>query len=219
LTPGHNCEPSARPSFRDGNSTLTLVANRALKAGDELTISYVDVTSSPGEALADARKRRRWDLARGWRFACTCARCAAEGAEQASTASEDVPTQKDESKEEDVVTRVEGQVAAENSLAAVQVDAADLEEALAKAEIAVAEVAVVESEVVEAIVEAAAEPTLEPSVEPPVEPSEHGSDELNVVPTTEDEGPAESFAAVSVEAINESTSEVWEPEVASQIQA
>ncbi|KAF9037821.1 MAS20-domain-containing protein [Hymenopellis radicata] len=74
----HSCEPSARPSFSGGTSELHLIANQDLKAGDELTVAFVDVVQHEGESVEDCRRRRRMELARGWRFACDCARCARE---------------------------------------------------------------------------------------------------------------------------------------------
>ncbi|KAH7931323.1 MAS20-domain-containing protein [Leucogyrophana mollusca] len=101
----HSCAPSARPSFSNGTSELHLVAERAIKKGDEITVAYVDVTQHPEETVAEARRRRRVELARGWRFACPCARCAEENV--SGTASDDGHGQKDESRVEPVVTRVE----------------------------------------------------------------------------------------------------------------
>ncbi|KAI5993657.1 hypothetical protein EDD15DRAFT_2266734 [Pisolithus albus] len=98
----HSCIPSARPSFDKGTSELHLIANRPLKAGDELTVAYVDVTQKEGESVDEARRRRRIELVRGWRFACTCERCAQE-----SDGSDEGPA-KDESKVSDVVKRAEG---------------------------------------------------------------------------------------------------------------
>lgn len=89
-----------------------MIANKDLKAGEELTIAYVDVTQHADENVLEARKRRRFELARGWRFACPCERCVEEAAhiEEGAQGAEDVPVEMDESKEEEVVTRVEGQV-------------------------------------------------------------------------------------------------------------
>jgi import receptor subunit TOM20 len=102
---GHSCEPSTRPSFSNGTSELHLVANRVLKAGDELTVAYVDVTQhSDDESVRDCRRRRRMELARGWRFACTCSRCA----EEAGSGDEAEDQLKDESKVSEAVMRVEG---------------------------------------------------------------------------------------------------------------
>ncbi|TFK55459.1 MAS20-domain-containing protein [Heliocybe sulcata] len=103
----HSCDPSARPSFSDGTAELSLIANRDIKEGEEITMAYVDVSQHPDESPVDARRRRRIELARGWRFACTCTKCLAEGA-QGGAADTDVPDQKDESKVEEVVQRVEG---------------------------------------------------------------------------------------------------------------
>jgi len=102
----HSCAPSARPSFSSGTSELHLIANRALKKGDEITVSYVDVTQQPDETLTDARRRRRMELARGWRFACSCTRCTSEAAENPASAEGEIARQ-DESKVEESVSRVE----------------------------------------------------------------------------------------------------------------
>jgi len=58
---------------------MSVIANRDLKKGDELTIAFVDVIQHPDESVVECRRRRRFELARGWRFACTCERCAEEG--------------------------------------------------------------------------------------------------------------------------------------------
>jgi len=98
----HSCTPSARPSFDNGTAELHLIASRALKCGDELTIAYVDVSQQEGESVVDARRRRRIELARGWRFACTCERCAKE-----ADGMDEGPA-RDESRVSDAVNRVEG---------------------------------------------------------------------------------------------------------------
>jgi len=117
----HSCDPNVRPSFDEtGTSELSLVALRDLKKGDELMMSYVDVTQRPDESTIDARRRRRQELARGWKFACECSKCAADvlvktenpGAE--STKKDDdndlgVPLEK--AKLEEAVARVEAQLA------------------------------------------------------------------------------------------------------------
>ncbi|KAF9226766.1 MAS20-domain-containing protein [Gyrodon lividus] len=100
---GHSCKPSARPSFSNGTSELHLIANHALKAGDELTVAYVDVTQHE-ENAEECRRRRRMELVRGWRFACTCSRCA----EEAGSGGETDGEPKDESRVSEVVMRVEG---------------------------------------------------------------------------------------------------------------
>lgn len=57
---------------------MCLTAERDLKKGDELTIAFVDVTQHEGETALECRRRRRIELARGWRFACSCSRCEEE---------------------------------------------------------------------------------------------------------------------------------------------
>ncbi|KZS98039.1 SET domain-containing protein [Sistotremastrum niveocremeum HHB9708] len=74
----HSCNPNARPSFADGTAHLSLVANRPIKKGEEITIAFVDVSQKHGETVIDARRRRRMELVRGWRFACECQRCTDE---------------------------------------------------------------------------------------------------------------------------------------------
>ena len=66
-------------------------------------MAYVDLTQRPDESLHECRLRRRKELARGWRFACTCQRCVQEGPQVSSTQEE----ASDESKVEDVVHRYE----------------------------------------------------------------------------------------------------------------
>ena len=43
-------------------------------------MAYVDVSQHEDETAADARRRRRYELARGWRFKCECALCSSEEA-------------------------------------------------------------------------------------------------------------------------------------------
>jgi import receptor subunit TOM20 len=100
----HSCQPSARPSFSSGTAEIAIVANRDLKKGDVLTIAFVDVTQHADESVIECRRRRRIELARGWRFSCGCERCVEEGktmtAEEKGSAGDE---QKDESKVEDSV--------------------------------------------------------------------------------------------------------------------
>ncbi|KAF8525317.1 hypothetical protein JB92DRAFT_2877469 [Gautieria morchelliformis] len=98
----HSCSPAVRPSFPEGTSTLHLIANHALTKGEELTMAYVDVTQGSHESVHECRLRRRKELARGWRFACTCQRCILEGQQGSSTGEKNAA---DESKVEDVVHR------------------------------------------------------------------------------------------------------------------
>ncbi|THH15204.1 hypothetical protein EW146_g5225 [Bondarzewia mesenterica] len=102
----HSCEPSTRPSFSNGTSELHLIANHDLKEGDEITVAYVDTTQHEDEDVTQARRRRRTELARGWRFACLCDRCVREDPGK-SDAADNVSVQTDESKVEDAVKRME----------------------------------------------------------------------------------------------------------------
>ncbi|KAF9266257.1 MAS20-domain-containing protein [Marasmius fiardii PR-910] len=102
----HSCDPNARPSFTNGTSELFLVANRDISAGEELTVSYVDCSMRDGESVVDARRRRRMDLARGWRFACGCKKCVEE-ARELGLESGDAGKGKDESKLEDAYNNFE----------------------------------------------------------------------------------------------------------------
>lgn len=84
---------------------MTLIANKAIKKGDEITVSYVDVSQHDGESADDARRRRRFELARGWRFKCECERCLSESTDGSTDGDETV--EKDESKVERMVQRLE----------------------------------------------------------------------------------------------------------------
>ncbi|PSR75045.1 hypothetical protein PHLCEN_2v9375 [Hermanssonia centrifuga] len=100
----HSCEPNVRPSFSSGTAELHLVASRAIKKGDQLTMAFVDVTQHPDETAEQARRRRRFELARGWRFKCECSRCVSDVTDEAEG---DLGVGRDESKVEAAVSRVE----------------------------------------------------------------------------------------------------------------
>ncbi|KAJ4479127.1 hypothetical protein J3R30DRAFT_3289650 [Lentinula aciculospora] len=100
----HSCEPNARPSFDAGTSELHLIATRDLKAGEEITVAYVDVTQHEDESVVDCRRRRRMELARGWKFACPCERCEKEVTELGVASEEKIG---DESKIETSMERFE----------------------------------------------------------------------------------------------------------------
>ncbi|KAG8719447.1 hypothetical protein FRC09_011118 [Ceratobasidium sp. 395] len=74
----HSCAPNVRPFFPEGTAELHLIASTDIPAGTELTMAYVDVNQGPSETRLEARRRRRQELARGWRFACECERCLKE---------------------------------------------------------------------------------------------------------------------------------------------
>lgn len=105
----HSCAPSAKLTFPSGTTELHVVALKDLKEGDEVTVAYVDVTVGEGESIVDARRRRRVELARGWRFACPCDRCESEGKEltKEEKGEEGVEEGKDESKVEESARRFE----------------------------------------------------------------------------------------------------------------
>jgi len=104
----HSCQPSARPSFSSGTSEIYIIANQDLKKGDELTIAFVDVAKHPDESIAECRRRRRYELARGWRFACTCERCKneAEGMSLEEKGGVDIEEEMDESKLEETAKKI-----------------------------------------------------------------------------------------------------------------
>lgn len=131
----HSCLPNSHPTFPKGTSELYLIASQDLKKGEEVTIAYVDVnpqrviptTAVNGEAESDAeiktieevesvgecRKRRRKELAKGWRFACFCERCDVEAQVQAEPQAESeaeglgLAQRMDESKVEKAMQRFE----------------------------------------------------------------------------------------------------------------
>lgn len=108
----HSCTPNAQPTFPSGTTELHIVAAKDLKKGDELNIAYVDIERHEGESVADARRRRRVELARGWRFACPCEKCEQEGKElsveeQGEEGKDGVENGKDESKIEESARRFE----------------------------------------------------------------------------------------------------------------
>ncbi|KAI0772043.1 MAS20-domain-containing protein [Trametes elegans] len=95
----HSCAPNATTTFPEGTNELYLVANTDIKKGDELSVAWVDVSQAPDEDVGIARRRRRIELARGWRFKCECARCLQEAlAEEEKEA--DLGVKGDESKVE-----------------------------------------------------------------------------------------------------------------------
>jgi import receptor subunit TOM20 len=118
----HSCDPCARPSFDSGNSTIQLVATRDIKAGDEITVSYVDASVRDDEDVVQARYRRRKELARGWRFACQCDRCIKE-APPPSFAGEELQL-KDGSKVEPIVSQIDQEVAAQGKSQPIAADTA-----------------------------------------------------------------------------------------------
>lgn len=50
-------------------------------------MAYVDIDTPEGADMAEGRRIRRQELARGWRFACECSRCVEESAIVAAAAA------------------------------------------------------------------------------------------------------------------------------------
>jgi import receptor subunit TOM20 len=100
---------------------MNLVATRDIKAGDEITVSYVDASVHDDEDVVQARRRRRQELVRGWRFACQCDRCAREA--PPPSAGEKEIELKDESKVEAIVSQVDQEEAAQSTSQPIPADA------------------------------------------------------------------------------------------------
>lgn len=95
---------------------MHLIATRDIKAGDEITVSYVDASVHDDEDAVQARYRRRKELARGWRFACQCDRCIREA--PPPSAEEKEPLLNDESKVEQIVSQVDREASLDQGLPA-----------------------------------------------------------------------------------------------------
>ena len=93
---------------------MHLIATRDIKAGDEITVSYVDASVHDDEDAVQARYRRRKELARGWRFACQCDRCIREA--PPPSAGEKEPLLNDESKVEQIVSQVDREASLDQGL-------------------------------------------------------------------------------------------------------
>lgn len=65
----HSCDPNCTAACDSGDRTATLLAQRDIAAGEEITLSYIDV-SLP-------YKRRQAEL-RDYGFVCKCERCTAD---------------------------------------------------------------------------------------------------------------------------------------------
>jgi len=82
-------------------------------------MAYVDVTQRPGESAVEARRRRRQELARGWKFACECSKCASDalietesaGIKSTGNENDDLGVPLEAAKLEEAVARVEAQLA------------------------------------------------------------------------------------------------------------
>jgi import receptor subunit TOM20 len=101
---------------------MHLVATRDIKAGDEITVSYIDASVHDDENVFQARYRRRKELVRGWRFACQCDRCARE-APSSSAGEKEIELKDDESKVEQIVSQVDQEEAAHGNSQPIPADA------------------------------------------------------------------------------------------------
>ena len=52
-----------------------MIAERDTEAGEELSMSYVDVSVHENESPSEALARRQAELSRGWKINCTCSKC------------------------------------------------------------------------------------------------------------------------------------------------
>ena len=69
----HSCDPNAEVAYTESmDEGIYMLAKRPIKAGDEVTISYVD------EVENEPREKRQAYLLRNYRFSCTCSRCESE---------------------------------------------------------------------------------------------------------------------------------------------
>lgn len=72
----HACSPSLQLLYREGCHLGLVVALRDIRAGEELSIAYLDLESLPDRSLSD----RQEHLQEGYGFLCCCGRCVAEAA-------------------------------------------------------------------------------------------------------------------------------------------
>jgi len=96
----HSCEPNAEIKFKNNSSTLTLVALKEIKFGEEIYISYLD-----GCELSRSRHSRQKVLKENYLFACECERCNRETDQLDVTSDESLDEDDDEeedSNEEDM---------------------------------------------------------------------------------------------------------------------
>ncbi|GLI60574.1 hypothetical protein VaNZ11_002733 [Volvox africanus] len=68
----HSCDPNCTAACDTGDRTVTILAQRDIPAGEEITVSYIDLSLPYKERQADLRD---------YGFVCRCVRCVAEAAE------------------------------------------------------------------------------------------------------------------------------------------
>lgn len=74
----HSCDPCAE--LRGGefvDCTVDLVSRRDIEAGEEISISYINIGKTAGRAATD-RNRRRRELKARYLFDCDCTKCLGE---------------------------------------------------------------------------------------------------------------------------------------------
>ncbi|GLC67842.1 hypothetical protein PLESTF_000613200 [Pleodorina starrii] len=67
----HSCDPNCTAACDTGNRTVTVLAQRDIHAGEEITLSYIDVSLPYKDRQADLRD---------YGFVCRCQRCVADAA-------------------------------------------------------------------------------------------------------------------------------------------
>lgn len=83
-TCNHSCIPNAEPTYLYNNSRLSLIAQRDIKAGEEICISYLD------ECDRDrSRHSRRKLLKENYLFVCNCEKCLEQSEDPDCTSDED----------------------------------------------------------------------------------------------------------------------------------
>ncbi|GFH61198.1 hypothetical protein CTEN210_17674 [Chaetoceros tenuissimus] len=71
----HCCDPCAEIRSQEYvDCNIDVVAKRDIEAGEEITISYINLGSSPSNSIV-ARNRRRRDLESKYLFCCMCSKC------------------------------------------------------------------------------------------------------------------------------------------------
>lgn len=80
----HSCRPNAEATFPHNDHTLSLVALRDIRPGEEITVSYIDECS-----LSRSRHSRIKILRENHLFTCACPRCEEEAALQPDVTSDE----------------------------------------------------------------------------------------------------------------------------------
>lgn len=81
----HSCEPNVKAYFLNNNFRLSMLAERDIKAGEELLVSYLDECT-----LSRSRHTRQKILMENYLFKCSCSKCLAEADEPDLTSEEEM---------------------------------------------------------------------------------------------------------------------------------